>query len=179
MTEEKPPEDRNQNKSIIKKIKQKIISLFENWWKNQAVVTGRNKMDFYYKHKKIFKYESYLDNLSRNKRVDITRFRLSSHFLPIEALRYKKIIREERKCMICNLNELGDEQHYLLKCNNAKIENTREIYIKEIKRIILQTNNFSTENIITYCINMNDHNIQLPTATFIHNILKIYKEESK
>ena len=134
MTEEKPSEDSNKNKPIIKKFKQKIISLFENWWKNQAVVTGRNKMDFYYKHKKIFKYESYLDNLSRSKRVDITRFRLSSHFLPIEALRYKKIIREERKCTICNLNELGDEQHYLLKCNNAKIENIREIYIKEIKR---------------------------------------------
>ena len=117
-------------------------------------------------------------NIPSNKRVGITRFRLSSHFLPIEALRYKKIKREERKCTICNLNEMGDEQHYLLKSNNKKINNIRENFIKEVKKITLQLNNFTNENIITYCMNMTDHNIQLATATYIQNILDTYKEET-
>ena len=133
MIGEKPSENGKENEKFIKKFKQKIKTLYENWWKKQAVITGENKMDFYYKHKKIFKYESYLDNIPSNKIVGITRFRLSSHFLPIEALRYNNIKREERKCTICNLNEMGDEQHYLLKCNNNKINNLREKFIKEVK----------------------------------------------
>ena len=45
-----------------------------------------------------------------------TKFRVSDHSLEIESGRYKNITREERKCKNCNLNEIGDEYHFFLKC---------------------------------------------------------------
>jgi hypothetical protein len=44
------------------------------------------------------------------------KFRVSDHSLEIESGRYKSITREERKCKNCNLNEIGDEYHFFLKC---------------------------------------------------------------
>jgi hypothetical protein len=45
-----------------------------------------------------------------------TKFRVSDYSLEIESGRYKNITREERKCKNCNLNEIGDEYHFFLKC---------------------------------------------------------------
>jgi hypothetical protein len=41
---------------------------------------------------------------------------VSDHSLEIETGRYKTITREERICKNCNLNEIGDEYHFFLKC---------------------------------------------------------------
>jgi hypothetical protein len=41
---------------------------------------------------------------------------VSDYSLEIESGRYKNITREERKCKNCNLNEIGDEYHFFLKC---------------------------------------------------------------
>ena len=70
--------------------KSKIYSKYSNWWKSQAVVTGENKLDFYYKYKKTFKFESYLDDIPKNLRRGITKLRLSCHSFPVETLRYSK-----------------------------------------------------------------------------------------
>ena len=50
-----------------------------------------------------------------------TKFRVS---LEIESGRYKNITREERICKNCNLNEIGDEYYFFLKCtaNHSLIE---------------------------------------------------------
>jgi hypothetical protein len=45
-----------------------------------------------------------------------TKFRASDHSLEIDSGKYKNITREERKCKNCNLNEIGDEYHFFLKC---------------------------------------------------------------
>jgi hypothetical protein len=45
-----------------------------------------------------------------------TKFRVSDHSLEIESGRNKNITREERICKNCNLNEIGDEYHFFLKC---------------------------------------------------------------
>ena len=100
---------------------------FQEWWKSQAVVTGSNKLDFYYKYKKCFTFEKYLDNIPRNSRKHITRLRLSCHPLPIETGRYSKKVtkREYRLCQICTSQEVGDEAHYLCRCKNEILEKTR------------------------------------------------------
>jgi hypothetical protein len=43
-----------------------------------------------------------------------TKFRVSDHSLEIESGRYQNIMREERICKNCNLNEIGDEYHFLI-----------------------------------------------------------------
>ena len=120
----------------VPNVKHKLQSLFKNWWKAQAVATGTNKLDFYYKYKKSFQFESYLDNIPRYVRSYITRLRVSSHALPVEILRYNKnrINRERRTCPICNSNTTGDEEHYLLTCNNAEIDKIRKHFMENIRK---------------------------------------------
>ena len=170
--------DTTENNRIIKKFKNNLTTQFNNWWGRQAIITGHNKLDFYYKHKKVFRFESYLDNINRNTRKYITKLRMSSHCLPIEVLRYKNTNRDERLCKICDLRERGDEEHYLLTCKNNKIKCLRNTFIEKIRNEVSQLVNFSEQNIIDYCMNMNDLNIQRTTAVFIQNLLKIYKEET-
>ena len=39
-----------------------------------------------------------------------------NHRLPIESGRFCNIERSRRICNLCNLNQLGDEFHYILEC---------------------------------------------------------------
>ena len=176
MVEITAPNDQKENKEITQNFYKKIIALFEDQWQKQTTSIGQ-KLDFYYKHKKTFKYESYLDNINRNTRIQITRLRLSSHCLPIEILRYKNIKREERICNICRPKEMGDEEHYLIRCNNNKLKEIRNNFIKEIKDTVPQLTNFNTNSLMEYCMNMKDVNTQKTTAVFVKKLLKAYKEE--
>ena len=45
-----------------------------------------------------------------------TKSRVSDLSLEIESERYQNIMREERICKNCNLNEIEDEYHFFLKC---------------------------------------------------------------
>ena len=54
-----------------------------------------------------------------------------NHSLPIEKGRYYDIEKSQRKCHLCQSDDLGDEYHYLLECNcfvNAR-KNTYILYI--------------------------------------------------
>ena len=176
-----PSNENIMNNSIINRFKKVIRIKYDKWWSQSAEPTGSNKLDFYYRYKKTFTFEKYLDNIPKHIRIHITRLRMSSHSLPIEVQRYrkkdKKIEREDRRCTICNTNATGDEMHYLLKCNNAEISHVREQFFSEIKRQNAQFMNLSDQNIMDYCMLMNDTNIQFLAAKYAMDILHTYKEE--
>ena len=115
----------------------------------------------------------------------ITRLRLSSHSLPIEVLRYKytgqkkKIDRENRKCTICNLEETGDENHYLMTCTNGELDNIRKKFMKNIREEIPQFKQFTDRNIIEYCMLLKDPIIQKPMSVYVKDILQTYKDETE
>jgi hypothetical protein len=46
------------------------------------------------------------------------RFRLNNHKLSVEYGRWNNIPRELRICHLCNTADLGNEFHYLLKCDH-------------------------------------------------------------
>ncbi len=48
--------------------------------------------------------------------LSMVRFRTANHKLPIETGRWSGIYHSDRKCNLCNNNDLGDEFHYLLVC---------------------------------------------------------------
>ena len=151
---------------------------FQQWWKSHAVVTGVNKLDFYYKYKKQFSFEKYLDNVPKALRMQITRLRLSSHPFPIETGRYskKKVERNDRKCNICHLNEAGDEEHYLRRCANFILAKTRSNFIADIKEKCPSMANFELNTIMDYCILMSDPNIQLPMAIYTKELIESFSE---
>ena len=63
----------------------------------------------------------------------LARFRLSSHNLNIEQGRYRNIHRDQRICESCNLNDIEDEFHFILKCtlyNDFRRELIKPYYFK-------------------------------------------------
>ncbi|MEW8545252.1 MAG: hypothetical protein AB2693_17140, partial [Candidatus Thiodiazotropha sp.] len=84
----------------------------------------------YKEMKQSFEMSPYL-LIVRNKkyRNAIAKIRLSSHQLNIETGRHTNIERSNRKCNLCNLNDLEDEYHFTLICPIYK--DLRIAYIKK------------------------------------------------
>ena len=156
------------------KLTQKILS----FWKIEVNSKRNTKLDFYKNIKKQFSFEKYLDIMGKEDRIPMTCIRLSNHNFPIEKLRYQKVEREKRICSICNLNEIGNEMHYLVKCGNTNITNLRDKFINNINQIQPQFEQFDCMNIIGYCLNMNDKLIYKLFSVYVKYILKVYKEET-
>jgi hypothetical protein len=84
---------------------------YQTWHAN--IDTGSKTLNYrLFKNK--FEFENYLNSLDDR---DIFTFGLNNHKLPVESGRWKNIPRELRICNLCNTADLGDEFHYLLKCN--------------------------------------------------------------
>ena len=83
----------------------KLKLFYTDKWLNY--VSQSNKGLFYKEYKTELKFENYL--------VEI-KFRTSNHRLPIEEGRFNQISRADRKCLVCDSNDIGDEYHYICLC---------------------------------------------------------------
>ena len=100
------------NSQLSKVLKEKCLSEWHSI--RQTYTVG--KLDSYTKIKYNFGFEKYLSTLSFPYRRDLTRLRISSHRLSIEAGRYARIDRSDRLCTKCTMGVLGDEMHFLVDC---------------------------------------------------------------
>jgi hypothetical protein len=62
----------------------------------------------------------------------LCRFRTTSHKLPIETGRWQNIARENRKCLLCNSDVIGDEFHYIFSC--SKFDDNRNLLNRQTFR---------------------------------------------
>ena len=84
--------------------------------------------------------EPYLKILSKSSYIPLIKFRTANHKLPVEIGRWENIPHAERKCTLCNKNDIGDEFHYLLVCPYFATERTR----------LLKTYFFQRPNILKF-----------------------------
>ena len=114
--------------------------------------------------------EPYLLLASSNHRIELARFRASSHNLAIEVGRHAKpnpIPINERICASCNLVE--DEIHHLVKCH--KYESKRNKLFEYAASIICGFNNLSPKEKIVSIMKSDD--LQLLS------LVAIYLKEAK
>ena len=170
----RPTDDEKSNKKFVITFKKRLILVLKYIF--QSEITNSPKLDYYKKYKKVVQFEKYLDNVPRYLRIHASRLRLSCHNLPIETLRYgkKKVERKNRICKLCTHNEIGDEDHYLLKC--SAFTDIRRAFIQDVKVSLPDFEHFSTEDIIKYCMLLHDERIQIPFAKYIRDILDGYRE---
>ncbi|MEW8546068.1 MAG: reverse transcriptase family protein [Candidatus Thiodiazotropha sp.] len=109
------------NQSLIsypKATKSKIVTtlkdLFVQDWNSKMNTSSKSRNYNIFKHDQIF--ESYLITLPRYFYLPMIKFRTANHKLPIETGRWENISLQERKCVLCDKNDIGDELHYLLIC---------------------------------------------------------------
>jgi hypothetical protein len=128
------------NITEIHEIKNNLKKRFRKYWKNRLHDDSKctsmhgSKLRTYREFKTIFRQEPYLSDLKNPQtRKEMTKFRLSGHRLMVEVGRYTKIKLEDRKCPNCNLEEIEDENHFLLTCplymeqRNALLRKVKEI----------------------------------------------------
>ncbi|KAK6175976.1 hypothetical protein SNE40_014348 [Patella caerulea] len=92
-----------------------------------STVHNTSKCKNYRLFKSTFIFEQYLIDLPPKYRHYFSKFRCRSHRLPIEAGVFIKTPEEHRICSLCNEGELGDEFHYIFKCQILKNERCKFI----------------------------------------------------
>ena len=72
--------------------------------------------------------------------------------MPVNRLRYQNIPRYDRKCEKCDLNEIGDEFHYLFVCPFLTIPE-KNVFLKDITKTLthLSIGNYFHHQINVYC----------------------------
>ena len=163
---------------IVQVFIRKIKGKYNEWWNLKMSSVENRKLEFLSQYKKTFKFEQYLDTIPRHIRIHMTRLRTSSHSFPIETKRYvrPRVEPQDRKCNICNTDEIGDEHHYLLKCPNESLVSVRSTFIDNVTSNIPQLMAFNPDDIIRYCLLMHDQRTTLWMAEYVKGILKAYKE---
>ena len=74
-----PTQNKSSNDKLISTFKKNIKSEYERWWRQMMQPNDSTKYDFYYKYKKNYIFEDYLDYIPRHIRLYTTRLRTSSH----------------------------------------------------------------------------------------------------
>ena len=86
-------------------VKRRLTDHFIQTWNSD--VFNSPKGISYRIFKQDWKFEDYLDKLGKKDRVTFCRFRTTNHHLPIETGRWNSVNRENRKCTLCNCDDLG------------------------------------------------------------------------
>ena len=109
----------NKKKKLFDTLKEKVYSTHMENCMARIKCNTEGKLRIFRTFKQDYCVEGYLLLLPNLKHIStIARFRMSSHTLAIETGRHAKpkIAKEERKCRYCNLEDVEDEEHFLLKC---------------------------------------------------------------
>ncbi len=130
-------------------------------WK--ANIFNSTKCLNYRIYKSDFEFEKYLTMLPPSLASFMSKFRCSSHKMPIEQGRFFGIQRNDRICNICNRDEIGDEFHYLFKCD----------YFTEERRKYIPEEIFRSPNTFKYnsFMNSTDKNPSVKMSLFMKIIV--------
>ncbi|MEW8152430.1 MAG: reverse transcriptase family protein [Candidatus Thiodiazotropha endolucinida] len=60
--------------------------------------------------------------------IPLVKFRTGNHYFPIETKRWEGIPLNQRRCTLCNCNDIADEFHYLINCSYFSTQ--RQKYIQ-------------------------------------------------
>ena len=126
------------DKNLSGMVKTKVVNEFKMNWSarlNKCENEQSGKLRTYAKFKKQFMYEPYLDYIKDSDvRVFLTKLRISSHKLEIEAGRYKNIPATDRLCKCCTLRQTETEKHFMFDCPLYECE--RSVYVTKIGKIV-------------------------------------------
>ena len=120
------------NKTVcdMSNCKKLLLSKEEEDWK--VLLVNKPKLRFYRIFKNTFKPETYVKlNLSVHERSQLAQLRFGILPLKVETGRFSNTPLEDRKCEMCNADEIEDECHFLFECERySDIRNEWEINVR-------------------------------------------------
>ncbi|CAG2256342.1 unnamed protein product [Mytilus edulis] len=96
-------------------VKQNLVDQFKQKWHTN--VQESPKAINYRMYKENCEFEYYFKNLDDRNIITLCRLRTGNHRFPIETGRWENVARENRKCLLCNSGDIGDEFHYIFMCS--------------------------------------------------------------
>ena len=167
-------------------LKGNLEEQYVRFWKDQIQQQeNQGKFRSFKKFKTNLNFEEYLNDISNIKhRQAVTKLRISSHRLPVESGRYNNIPFDKRTCKLCNLNEVGNEQH-LMQCSNTLAKEIRYSFIQKLHQINSSFSLFNDQNLFfnsifiiyryylldIFIVSMKDKSITKLVAKFCYDIL--------
>ena len=156
------------------KLQEKYKTHFFTTLKEKNERTSGGRFAVYYNIKKNYKMEKYLLLLKNRLRRNITNLRISTHNLPIEALRKYGIRREKRVCKLCNTNCICTEFHVLMECNSKCLTDFRNEFNDKLVQLKPQWKELSLEDQFTYIALAADKDFIFYTGIFLDKIYKLF-----
>lgn len=93
----------------------RIIDMYINNWRQD--ICSKSSLFLFKELKPDFERSEYINKMKcRSLRNILAKIRLSSHDLHIETGRHRNIDRNDRKCTLCQCNDIEDEYHFILIC---------------------------------------------------------------
>jgi hypothetical protein len=108
---------------LIKSFNQRIKDNYIQKWKSD--IENTSNTNIYKLIKTEFKQSTYLTKLPQILCKSMFAFRTRNHRLPVETGRWRGVSVHDRKCSKCN--DIGDEFHYLLICQDYANERSKYI----------------------------------------------------
>ena len=158
-----------ENPKLIKiQISKTLSDLYIQQWHTKVSSSSKGRTYNLFKHD--INFENYLTKLTKKHYSALLKFRLSNHRLPVETGRWENTPLDERKCVLCEKNDIGDEFHYLFVCNHFKSERKNFLmpYFYKRPNIIKFKELLSTEN----------ENLLIKLSCFIKIIMKKFSNAS-
>ena len=109
-------------------VKQRLKDQYIQCWRSNVDTNGIccNYRIF----KTDFKFENYLLKLPNKLMKPLLTMRVSNNKFPVNHSRYFGIPRGERVCSLCNSGDIGDDFHYLFKCDFDAFVQLRKTSLK-------------------------------------------------
>ena len=115
--------------SFLPKIKITLRDQTIQNWAAKLNSEDSTKFLFYKEYGSKFGLKNYFSILPQDLWIPMCKFRTTNHKLPVEVYSWSYFNKErkERICNLCNLEDIGDEYHYVLKC--PIFDDLRKLYI--------------------------------------------------
>ena len=137
--------------------------MYNNLWINQ-VKNFQSKLRTYCLFKKSFDMENYVIMSDGRSRSALCKLRISSHSLMIEKGRHLSLDPKDRLCHHCNLNEVEDEFHFIMKC--TLYNDSRMKLLSDIGESF-DIDNMSDTDIFILIMSVNEYDNILPVVNFV------------
>ena len=172
--------DPNEVRLQVGRVKKLVNQLaMRHWTETQRKVTAvGSKLDLFCKIKPSFGIPPYLStSMSSNLKSAISKFRTSSHNLPVETLRYLGLQRSHRMCPFCSTG-VGNEIHYLTECDYPYFLDLRSKFYASVRDVYPNLENFDRTDQVVSLLSSNNPKVLSKVGTFASAIMKYFKESN-
>ena len=151
--------------TITNVVRTRLQLVYSDKWYS-CIANNSPKLRTYCTYKTNFEQENYVNFVNKSARSAFCKLRISAHKLMIETGRYAthKIPPGNRLCQVCDLKEVEDEFHFVMRCK--LLEQPRQKLFSDLSDIF-DTDNFSSDVLFQMIMSAKDFDVVQCVKDFI------------